>query len=208
MESQHPLRARLELESLDGRITPAALPFPAIPLQPDLLPAPRAAAAPANYEPPVIRFRTSFPGPSVTPAPVGAPAAGFPRTYTPVLDLAAGRGSGTLTQTPGEEGTRFKLTGKVRLDGIGRFSLSGSIRETAEGRLRGRLVLTSAAGTIVIDVRGPKPADDTSGDQPRQLRLVVARGTGLYGNTTGNAAARVTLTPGDGGTGTFGLRFS
>ena len=97
----------------------------------------------------------------------------------------------------------FALTGSGTVAGLGRVSLSGSVRAVGPlpaGAAGGRLTLANGAGTLTLRLDGPIPGGAAL--LPDQLEFRVVRGNGAYRRLAGGGtvdlqlgpAARLTLT--------------
>jgi hypothetical protein len=99
--------------------------------------------------------------------------------------------AGTYTQPmigPGhnpDTGTRWDFTGTGKTKKLGTFTLTGSVTGPgfiASARASGKLLITTARGTITLYLHGPP---QTPGTLPSYFSWSIGRGTGAYLHSTG-----------------------
>jgi hypothetical protein len=102
------------------------------------------------------------------------------------------RGTYTHPISPGgpgggnpDSGGQYDFIGNGKKATLGKFKLTGHVTTPgfiANAKASGRLVLTSARGTITLSLHGPP---QTPGTLPPSFSYKIVKGTGIYTNSTG-----------------------
>jgi hypothetical protein len=130
--------------------------------------------------------------PLAFPSAAAALAAPTPGHHAPALTGAVHGKFAARPVTAGADAA-YALTGSGTVAGLGRVSLSGSVRAAGvlSGGAGGRLTLTGARGTLTLRLEGTSSAG--TAPLPGQFVFRVLRGSGAYRHLTGEGTINLHL---------------
>jgi hypothetical protein len=121
-------------------------------------------------------------------------------------------GGYTSTMQIPDTGTAYHLDGQGVFTTLGFATVTGDLHSVgfiAKGQATGTLTLTTAQGTVTLDLTGP--TQSSFAPLPEQFTYQITAGTGAYANLQGQGTLDLHLvgssaTPGNPGQGVFTMR--